>query len=164
MTVIPEELIDRVSLDPNTLPTEAEARDGVQATSEHNVSEQPQTWMAIWFELALQFAEPRARARGTDVSILGRAQGQDPTAVAPYYLLVDAACGGIRHKERTAQNGPATLYAKSSCDVRTAPVRSESRSIDGTQLPCVGVGPGTHHRTGCPSRSSTRVTGLCQLN
>ena len=41
MTVIPEELIDRASLDPNTLPTEAEARDGVQAMSEHNVSEQP---------------------------------------------------------------------------------------------------------------------------
>ena len=40
MAVIPEELIDRVSLDPYTLPTEAEARGGVQIMSESNVSEQ----------------------------------------------------------------------------------------------------------------------------
>ena len=40
MAVIPEELIDRASLNPNMLPTEAEARDGAQAMSENNVSKQ----------------------------------------------------------------------------------------------------------------------------
>ncbi len=38
MAVIPEELIDRVSLNPNTLPTEAGARDGAQTMSESGVS------------------------------------------------------------------------------------------------------------------------------
>ena len=37
MAVIPEELIDRVSLNPNALPTEAEARDGVQVLSEKSM-------------------------------------------------------------------------------------------------------------------------------
>ena len=40
MAVIPEELIDRVSLNPNALPTEAEARNGAQTMSESGVSEQ----------------------------------------------------------------------------------------------------------------------------
>lgn len=73
MAVIPEELIDRVSLHPNTLPTEAEARDGAQIVSENSVSEH---FLAA-YTAAMSFicnakADP---PRGTDVSILGCAKG-----------------------------------------------------------------------------------------
>ena len=77
MAVIPEELIDRVSLNPNTLPTEGEARDGAHALAEKNVSSAVAGLRATRtsrHQLAAQVLNCYRRC-GTDVPLLGRAQG-----------------------------------------------------------------------------------------